>query len=117
MTVPANGVRVVHPGDGEVEQYRIILPRRDGKGWKAPLVRGPEGRIELVSPEICGAKAIRLSVVTLEPGYSDKPHFHVNGEKVMYFTAGTGCIRVSDGDGAEDSIEVAVGDAVYVPPF
>ena len=78
-------------------------------------VRGPEGRFELISAETCGARAIRLSVVSMEPGVKDNAHWHVNGEKVMYVTGGHG--QILTGQQLETSLSVGPGDAVYVPPF
>ena len=61
---------------------------------KMAEIEGPEERIELISPELCGSLGIHLSVVTLAPGVHDRPHWHVQGEKVMYVSQGRGAILV-----------------------
>jgi uncharacterized RmlC-like cupin family protein len=107
-------VRVIHPDEAHVERYRVILPRADGGRWKSAVVTGPEGRLEMISPETCDARGIRLSVVTLPPGTEDNPHWHVNGEKVMYIVQGKGHILAGDD---LEPLPIERGDAVFVPPF
>jgi uncharacterized RmlC-like cupin family protein len=77
-------------------------------------VEGPEERLELISPDLCGSLGIHLSVVTLHPGVHDHPHWHAQGEKVMYVSEGRGAILVGE---ELDRVDVERGDAVYVPPF
>jgi uncharacterized RmlC-like cupin family protein len=115
FVAPDAVVRIVRAEQARVEEIRLILPRQDHLGWRMAKVRSPEGRLELVSPELCGSRGIHLSIVTLPAGTEDAPHFHVSGEKVMYVTAGRGLIRC----GLDLELEhgVGVGDAVYVPPY
>jgi uncharacterized RmlC-like cupin family protein len=105
--VPANAARR--------ERYQVILPRQDRIGWRMARVEGPEGRLELIAPDLCSTRGIHLSIVTVPVGYRDRSHFHVSGEKVMYVVRGFGVIMA--GEDLEFSHEVGPGDAVYVPPF
>ena len=114
FTSADRSIKVVRSDEGRIERYRVILPRRDTAGWHMAEVEGPEDRIELVSLELCGSLGIHLSVVTLAPGYEDRPHWHAQGEKVMYITTGRGAILAGE---ALERLDVAAGDAVYVPPF
>jgi uncharacterized RmlC-like cupin family protein len=112
---PDAELKVIRPDEARVEQYRVILPRQDGAGWRMAEVPAPEGRVELVSMEQCGARGIHLSVVTLQPGTQDHPHWHVSGEKVMYVVSGRG--RILAGEGLTQSFDLAPGDCVFVPPY
>jgi uncharacterized RmlC-like cupin family protein len=108
-------VEIVRAAQARRERYQVILPRQDRRGWRMASVEGPPGRLELVTPDLCSARGIHLSVVTLRVGVKDSPHFHVSGEKVMYVVRGSG--RIIAGEEFEEAHDVGPGDAVYVPPF
>jgi uncharacterized RmlC-like cupin family protein len=112
---PDAQVEIIRGADPPIERYNVVLPRRDGQGWRMGRVEAPEGRRELVAPGLCGARGIHLSVVTMPIGMKDTPHWHVSGEKVMYIVGGTG--RIIAGEALDQSFDVEPGDAVYVPPF
>ena len=112
---PDAQVEIVPATAARREQYQVILPRQDRIGWRMARVEGPAGRLELIAPDLCSARGIHFSVVTVPVGYRDRPHFHVSGEKVMYVVRGYGVILA--GEDLEFSHEVGAGDAVFVPPF
>jgi uncharacterized RmlC-like cupin family protein len=93
----------------------MILPRGDERGWRAARVEADPIRRELIAPDLCGARGIHLSVVSMPAGLKDRPHWHVSGEKVMYVVHGRG--RIIAGEELDQVFDVEPGDAVYVPPF
>ena len=112
---PDARVEIVRAEQARRERYQIILPRQDRRGWRMARIEGPPGRLELVAPDLCSARGIHLSVVTLEVEVKDSPHFHVSGEKVMYVVRGQG--QIVAGENHDELHDVGPGDAVYVPPF
>ena len=112
---PDARIEVVRSGESRPEIYNVILPRQDHTGWRLGRVEAAAARRELIAPDMCGARSIHLSVVQMEVGLTDTPHFHVSGEKVMYVVRGNG--RIVGGEDLDQMHEVGPGDAVYVPPF
>ena len=112
---PDAKVEVVRAAQSRPERYQVVLPRQDDRGWRMARVEAASGRRELIAPDLCGARSIHLSVVTLPVGLCDQPHWHVSGEKVMYVVSGHG--RIHGGEELEDAWDIEPGDAVYVPPF
>ena len=112
---PDAQIEVVRSDESRAEIYNVILPRQDHTGWRLGRVEAAAARRELIAPETCGARSIHLSVVQMEVGLQDTPHFHVSGEKVMYIVRGHG--RIISGENLNKTYEVGPGDAVYVPPF
>ena len=112
---PDAAVTIVRAEEARTEQYRTILPRRDGKGWRMARIEAEPWRRELVHPEVLPGAGLHLSVVTLPPGYRDGAHWHVMGEKVMYVTEGKGVI--ASGRDLEREDPVGAGDVVHVPPY
>ena len=111
---PDREVSVVPAGQAKREEYRIILPRQDAVGWRMARVLGPETRLEILSPEMCGSQSLRISVVTLAPGVHDSAHWHASGEKALYVIKGRG--RIYWGEGIPNATDIGPGDCVYVPP-
>jgi uncharacterized RmlC-like cupin family protein len=112
---PDAQIEVVRSDESRPEIYNVILPRQDHTGWRLGRVEAAAARRELIAPDMCGARSIHLSVVHMEVGLQDTPHFHVSGEKVMYIVRGHG--RIISGEDLDETYEVGPGDAVYVPPF
>ena len=112
---PTASVEVVRSDQGRPEQYRVILPKTDDAGWRMARIEAADERRELIHPDNSSARGIHLSVVTLAPGFRDRPHWHAMGEKVMFVTEGHGVI--ASGVDLTTEHEVGPGDAVYVPPF
>ena len=65
----------------------------------------------LLDDESVGAKQFALLVNEFDPGLTSKAHKHDKEEHAFYIISGTGIIRIED-----EPIEVAEGDAVFVPP-
>lgn len=65
----------------------------------------------LLDEESVGAKQFALLVNEFDPGLTSKAHKHDKEEHAFYIISGTGIIRIED-----EPIEVAEGDAVFVPP-
>ena len=112
---PDARIQVVRSDESRPEVYNLILPRQDRTGWRLGRVEAAAARRELIAPDLCGARSIHLSVVQMEVGLTDNPHFHVSGEKVMYVVRGRG--RIISGEDLDETHDVGPGDAVYVPPF
>lgn len=112
---PDAHVQVVRADEGRPERYQVVLPRQDDRGWRMERVEADPGRRELIAPDLCGARSIHLSVVTMPVGLKDRPHWHVSGEKVMYVVKGRG--RIVAGEDLGSCWDVEPGDAIYVPPF
>jgi len=112
---PDARVEVVRSNESRPEIYNVILPRQDRTGWRMGRIEAAAARRELIAPDLCGARSIHLSVVQMEVGLQDTPHFHVSGEKVMYIVRGHG--RILSGEDLDQTHDVGPGDAVYVPPF
>jgi uncharacterized RmlC-like cupin family protein len=112
---PDARVEIVRSDASRPEIYNVILPRQDRTGWRMGRIEAAATRRELIAPDMCGARSIHLSVVQMEVGLQDNPHFHVSGEKVMYIVRGHG--RIVSGEDLDEIHEVGPGDAIYVPPF
>ncbi|MFP6869149.1 MAG: cupin domain-containing protein [Nitrospinota bacterium] len=65
----------------------------------------------LLDEESVGAKQFALLVNEFDPGLTSKAHKHDKEEHAFYIISGTGIIWIED-----EPIEVAEGDAVFVPP-
>ena len=65
----------------------------------------------LLDEESVGAKQFALLVNEFDPGLTSKAHKHDKEEHAFYIISGTGIIRIED-----EPIEVAEGDAVFIPP-
>ena len=104
---PDAKVEVVRAAQSRPERYQVVLPRQDDRGWRMARVEAASGRRELIAPDLCGARSIHLSVVTLPVGLCDQPHWHVSGEKVMYVVSGHG--RIHGGEELEDAWDIEPG--------
>ena len=77
------------------------------------LPRGVVGGAEL-NAQTAGTKSIFMGVIRIEPGMRSRPHYHDNCESALYMLSGELDIRW--GDQLEESVRIAAGDMLYVPP-
>lgn len=89
--------KVVRPGELEVE-----------------VASGAMTRLAGVSQALVGAEGIHLAVATIPPGCASTPHYHVNCESAIYVLKGKG--RFLTGKRLDNSLPIAPGDFIYVPP-
>jgi uncharacterized RmlC-like cupin family protein len=89
-------VRVVKPSDAE----------RD-------VPRGVVGGAE-ISQATTGATNIYMGVFRVPPGARSRPHYHADCESAVYMLSGQ--LEIRWGDHLEETINIEVGDMVYVPP-
>jgi len=75
--------------------------------------RGVVGGAE-VSQATAGATNIYMGVFRVPPGARSRPHYHANCESAVYMLSGR--LEVRWGDHLEETVEIGVGDMVYVPP-
>lgn len=66
---------------------------------------------ELAGPAWTKARNQSLAEATVPPGAETAEHYHPKAEELYYFVAGSGRMRLGDGEA-----EVAVGDCVVIPP-
>lgn len=89
-------MRVVKPSDAE----------RD-------VPRGVVGGAE-ISQATTGATNIYMGVFRVPPGARSRPHYHADCESAVYMLSGQ--LEIRWGDHLEETINIEVGDMVYVPP-
>ena len=94
---PTAECRVIHPEGREIEVSSGVMTRLAG-----------------VSEGLVGAKGIHLAIATIPPGCASSPHWHLNCESAIYLVKGKG--RFLTGPNLENSLEIAAGDFIYVPP-
>ena len=85
------------------------LYAHESEGSKKELV----GRqvYTLMTPESTGGKYSSVLLTVYDPGARAKPaHAHDNGEETVYFTAGTGKVKVGD-----EVFDVKAGSLVLFP--
>ena len=78
------------------------------------VASGAMTRLAGVSQALVGAEGIHLAVATIPPGCASSPHYHVNCESAIYVLKGKG--RFFTGKRLENSLAIAPGDFIYVPP-
>ena len=94
--VGSRPMRVVNPSDVDRE-----------------VPRGVVGGAE-ISQATTGAHNIYMGLFRVPPGARSRPHYHENCESALYMLKGG--IEIQWGDDLGDSVEVHVGDMLYVPP-
>jgi uncharacterized RmlC-like cupin family protein len=87
---------------------RVVTP---GPDRETP--RGIVGGAE-ISQATVGASNIYMGRYRVPPGSRSHPHYHDGCESALYML--TGGIRILWGDRLEQSLELSVGDMLYVPP-
>jgi uncharacterized RmlC-like cupin family protein len=87
---------------------RVIKPGEDRE-----VPRGVVGGAE-ISQATAGAHNLYMGVFRVPPGASSRPHYHANCESAVYMLSGRLLVRW--GEHLEQSVELAHGDLVYVPP-
>ena len=78
------------------------------------VASGAMTRLAGVSQALVGAEGIHLAVATIPPGCASSPHYHVNCESAIYVLKGKG--RFLTGKQLDNSLAIATGDFIYVPP-
>ncbi len=79
------------------------------------VASGAMTRLAGVSQALVGAEGIHLAVATIPPGCASSPHYHVNCESAIYVLKGKG--RFLTGKRLDNSLAIATGDFIYVPPY
>src|SRR6476619_3410941 len=87
---------------------KVIKP-----GGDREVPRGVLGGAE-ISRATADAQNIYMGVFRVPAGGRSRPHFHANCESAVYMLRGQLLVRW--GDNLEESVEIAPGDMVYVPP-
>ena len=83
-------------------------------GLEVEINSGSMTRLAGVSQALGGAEGIHLAIATIPPGCASSPHYHVNCESAIYVSKGKG--RFLTGKRLEKSLDISVGDFIYVPP-
>ena len=87
---------------------RVVKPGADRE-----TPRGIVGGAE-ISQATVEASNIYMGRYRVPPGSRSRPHYHDGCESALYML--TGGIRILWGDHLEQSLELAAGDMLYVPP-
>jgi uncharacterized RmlC-like cupin family protein len=87
---------------------RVVKPGPDRETPRG-LVGGAE-----ISQATVDASNIYMGRYRVPPGSRSRPHYHDGCESALYLL--TGGIRILWGDHLEQSLELAAGDMLYVPP-
>ncbi len=87
---------------------RVVKP---GPDRETP--RGIVGGAE-ISQATVEASNIYMGRYRVPPGSRSRPHYHDGCESALYLLSGG--IRILWGDRLEQSVELAAGDMLYVPP-
>ena len=82
-------------------------------GEEHEVPRGVLGGAE-ISQATAGASNIYMGVFRVPPGGRSQPHYHANCESALYMLNGS--IRIRWGEDLGQTVEVAAGDLLYVPP-
>ena len=82
-------------------------------GLEVEISSGSMTRLAGVSQGLVGAEGIHLAVANIPPGCASSPHHHVNCESAIYVSKGSG--RFLTGPQLETTLDIAVGDFIYVP--
>jgi uncharacterized RmlC-like cupin family protein len=87
---------------------RVVTPGPDRETPRG-LVGGAE-----ISQATVEASNIYMGRYRVPPGTRSRPHYHDGCESALYMLSGA--IRILWGDRLEQSLELAAGDMLYVPP-
>ena len=82
-------------------------------GLEVEISSGSMTRLAGVSQGLVGAEGIHLAVANIPPGCASSPHHHVNCESAIYVSKGSG--RFLTGPQLETTLDIEVGDFIYVP--
>ena len=82
-------------------------------GLEVEISSGSMTRLAGVSQGLVGAEGIHLAVANIPPGCASSPHHHVNCESAIYVSKGSG--RFLTGPKLETTLDIQVGDFIYVP--
>ena len=82
-------------------------------GLEVEICSGSMTRLAGVSQGLVGAEGIHLAVANIPPGCASSPHHHVNCESAIYVSKGSG--RFLTGPQLETTLDIQVGDFIYVP--
>jgi|TARA_Y100000814_G_C12346554_1_gene405785 uncharacterized RmlC-like cupin family protein len=82
-------------------------------GLEVEISSGSMTRLAGVSQGLVGAEGIHLAVANIPPGCASSPHHHVNCESAIYVSKGSG--RFLTGPQLETTLDIQVGDFIYVP--
>jgi uncharacterized RmlC-like cupin family protein len=88
---------------------RLIKAAEADRELPRGALRGAE-----ISQATTGAHNLYMALIRVPPGARSRPHFHENCESAVYMLSGG--MEIRWGDRLEDSLEVHVGDLLYVPP-
>ena len=88
---------------------KVVKPTTDEREVPRGVVAGSE-----ISRRTAGAEGIYMGVFRVPPGGRSRPHYHANCESAVYMLGGS--LEVRWGDSLEESMRIAAGDMVYVPP-
>src|SRR5437870_11492206 len=94
-----------------VEEEAAMKVVNPGPDREVP--RGVVGGAE-ISQATAGAHNIYMGIFRVPPAARSRPHYHANCESAVYMLSGS--LEVRWGDQLEESVTVAAGDLVYVPP-
>ena len=82
-------------------------------GLEVEISSGSMTRLAGVSQGLVGAEGIHLAVANIPPGCASSPHHHVNCESAIYVSKGSG--RFLTGPQLETTLDIQIGDFIYVP--
>lgn len=82
-----------------VNQRPVKISQRDGRR-----------RVDVVTEDLLGTRAVQVDVVYNDPGVIGSPHMHSNADHVFLVIGGHGIMHTDD-----KSEEIFAGDVVFVP--
>jgi uncharacterized RmlC-like cupin family protein len=94
------------------QKKRVTLIKPNQR--RVEMASGAMTRMEGVSRALSGAEGIHLALATIPPGHRSSPHYHTNCESAIYVVSGQGRFLV--GEGLEETLHIAPGDMLFVPP-
>jgi uncharacterized RmlC-like cupin family protein len=88
---------------------RVVKPSEVDRDVPRGVVGGSE-----ISQATTGAVNIYMGLFRVPPGARSRPHYHEGCESAVYMLSGE--LEVKWGDHLEETVSIAPGDMVYVPP-
>ena len=96
------------------KQFDAVCTVIHPDGLEVEVSSGSMTRLAGVSKALAGTEGIHLAIATIPPGCASSPHYHVNCESAIYVVSGKG--RFLTGQRLENTLDIAQGDFIYVPP-
>ncbi|HSK24875.1 MAG TPA: cupin domain-containing protein [Egicoccus sp.] len=81
------------------EERPVRVSQRDGRR-----------RVDVVTEEMLGTRAVQVDIVYNDPGVIGSPHMHANADHVFMVIGGHGIMHTDDA-----SVEIFPGDVVFIP--